>query len=333
MSIMVNPNYIKAPAVDNLNHLKNIIHSLEYTSIPYSYIDERHLEELQNNNKISNKIHNDINIWKKKIGIPHAKGLIQSMISLLRSLGIITNTKIEKHELEYPLGVSGPILNTFLTKSVGAVKLTQIGYSLLSLLQKNDVKSFSKYDDILFWRFLISNITHNFQRLIETSNSYNVSLKNVLEKYEMDSRSRNYFSNWINYFDLQGIELSKNEKILSKRKVVKKLISSVILELNILEHKMYSIEHLKNTISQRLDLSSTVINFLKIFEIILIHSKSIEESHSIIEGTTSSRMGLSLPNYPKINMLKIHAGIPLELILKNVSDSEIDSVLNLGDYK
>jgi hypothetical protein len=330
---MISQNYIKAPAVDNLNHLKNIIHSLEYTPIPYSYIDERHLEELQNNKKISHKIHNDIDIWKKKIGIPLAKGLIQSMISLLRSLDIITNTKIEKHELSYPLGVSGPILNTFLTKSVGAVKLTQIGYSLLSLLQQNDVKSFSKYDDILFWRFLICNITHNFQRLIETSNSYDVSIMTVLEKYEMDSRSRNYFSNWINYFDLQGVEKNENEKILSKRKVVKKLISSVILELNTLEHKIYSIENLKNIISQRLDLSNTVINFLKIFEIILIHSKSIKEHHSTIEGTTSSRMGLSLPSYPKINMLKIHNDLPLEQILKNIQDSEINSVLNLGDNK
>lgn len=326
--MMIIQNYIKAPAVDNLNHLKNIIHSLEYTPIPYSYIDERHLEELQNNNKISNKIHNDIDIWKKKTRIPLAKGLIQSMISLLRSLGIITNTKIEKHELSYPLGISGPTLNTFLTKSVGAVKLTKIGYSLLSLLQQNDEKSFKKYDDILFWRFLISNVTHNFQRLIETSNSYDVGLMFVLEKYEMDSRSRNYFSNWINYFDLQGIGLNKNEKILSKRKVAQKIISSVILELNNFEHKIYSIENLKNMISQKLDLSSTVVNFLKIFEIILFHSKSNKESYSIIEGTTSSRRGLSLPNYPKINMLKIHNDIPLDLILKNMDDSEINGILN-----
>jgi hypothetical protein len=330
---MISQNYIKAPAVDNLNHLKNIIHSLEFTPIPYSYIDKRHLDDLQDKGKISKKIYNEIDIWKKKIGIPQAKGLIQSMLSILRSLDIITNLKIGKHELEHPLGVSGPILNTFLTKSVGAVKLTKIGYSLLTLLQQNDNKSINKYENILFWRFLISNITHNFQRLIETPASYNFSLTQVLEKYEMDSRSRNYFLNWINYFDLQGIELSDGGKILSKNKVIKKLISSVILELNTLEHSIYSIEYLEKLISQRLDLSSTMINFFNIFEIILIHSKSIKEYSSSIEGTTSSRYSLSLPHYPKINMLKIHGVIPLELISNNINNSEINSVLNLSDDK
>ena len=74
---------IKAPCVDDLNILKNIIQSLEHTPIPFSFIDERNLEKLEEDKKISSVIHKQINEWKKQQGISHAKGLLQSIVSLL----------------------------------------------------------------------------------------------------------------------------------------------------------------------------------------------------------------------------------------------------------
>ncbi len=330
--MQLNEKIIKAPAVDNLNILKKIIKSLEYTPIPFSYIDERNLESLENKRKISHQVHESINEWKDSQEISHAKGLLQSIVSLLRSLNIISNVKIEKEFLDTPLGFSGPMLNTFLTKSIDAVMLTKIGYDLLDLLKKDDIQSRNVYDNILFWRFLHSNISHNFQRLFENSDTYTKGIEKTLEKFETDTRTRGIFLSWINYFDLKGInETHSNSIILSKKKVIKKIVSSTILELNTLKIDIYSIEILSNHISQQLDLSNTICDFLSVFEIILKYVNLSDEQKKSISGTTSSRISSHLPNFPKINMLKIHSGIPMDQILENITDSEFNSVLNFGD--
>ena len=60
---------INAPAVDNLNSIKNIIQSLELIPIPLSFIDEGHLQELEENRKILPQVHEAINEWKEQQGI------------------------------------------------------------------------------------------------------------------------------------------------------------------------------------------------------------------------------------------------------------------------
>ena len=61
---------MKAPAVSNLDNLQNVIKNLKYTPIPYSYIDEGHLSDLEKQKKISKEIHKTIDDWKKEQGIP-----------------------------------------------------------------------------------------------------------------------------------------------------------------------------------------------------------------------------------------------------------------------
>ncbi len=224
-------------------------------------------------------------------------------------------------------------MSLFVQKKVDAVKLTQTGYHLLNLLKVDDRKSQEEYDNMLFWKFLHSNITHNFQRLIEDPISYSAGINEILKKFESDTRTIGIFLNWIRYFDFKGIGSDDVKSIiLSKKKIVKKIISSTILELNTFEKggTLEEIEILSNQISQQLDLSKTRVNFLIIFEIILSHIQSINEDKKPIEGTSSSRDSLSLPNYPKIDMLKIHDSIPMDSILEHVTESELSSVLNLG---
>ena len=249
---------IKAPCVDNLNILKNIIKSLEDTPIPFSFIDERNLKALENSNKISSVLHGQINAWKDQQGIGHAIGLLQSIVSLLKSLDIVESTKIAKGNLDVPLGFSGPIMSLFVQKKVDAVKLTQTGYHLLNLLKVDDRKSQEEYDNMLFWKFLHSNITHNFQRLIEDPMSYSAGINEILKKFESDTRARGIFLNWIRYFDFQGIGSDDIKSIiLSKKKIARKLISATILELNTIEKETHSIQILSNQISQQLDLSQS----------------------------------------------------------------------------
>ncbi|MCE2506236.1 MAG: hypothetical protein J4F36_07175 [Nitrosopumilaceae archaeon] len=321
--MMASVKIIKAPAVDDLNDLKKIIKSLEYSTIPYSYIDERRLQELQNEKKLSKKNHEKINDWKISEGISCTKGNLQSMVSLLKSLGIIASIKLDEKNLEQPLGFSGPMLSSFISKSVDAVKLTKIGYTLCYLLHSEN-NSISEYDDLLFWRFLHSNIIHNFQKLIEDSNSYTKGIDVVLKNIEMDSRTVNYFLKWSSYFELLGID----SKLLIKKKVVKKIIFSTIFELNQLKPGIYSIQKLTRIISKELDFSSKLINFFLIFEIILQHIQLSKENEKEVEGTYSSRDELSLPNFPKVNMLKIHPPIRFNSLVKNVSESELNAVIN-----
>ena len=318
-------NIIKAPAVDDLNNLKKIIKSLEYSAIPYSYIDERRLQDLENDNRLSKKNHEKINEWKKSEGISCTKGDLQSMVSLLKSLGIIVSVKLEEKDLEQPLGFSGPMLNSFITKSIDAVKLTKIGHTLCRLLDTND-NFISEYDDILFWRFLHSNITHNFQKLIEDRDSYTKGVDVVLKNIEMDSRTRNYFLRWARYFELLGID----SKLLIEKKVAKKIIFCTVFELNKLRPGIYSIQKLSSLVSKELDLSNKLINFFLIFEIILQHIQLSKETKKELEGTYSSRDESSLPNFPKINMLKINSPIRFNSLIQNVSESEFDAVVNNG---
>ena len=122
---------IKAPAVDNLNSIKNIIQSLELIPIPLSFIDEGHLHELEENNKILPQVHEAINEWKEQQGISSTiMVFLQPIVSLLKSLDIVESTKIEKDDLDLPLGSSGLMMSTFLTKSVDAVRLTKTGIYL-----------------------------------------------------------------------------------------------------------------------------------------------------------------------------------------------------------
>ena len=322
---MTSINIIKAPAVDDLNDLKKIIKSLEYSTIPYSYIDERRLQELENGNKLSKENHKKINNWKITEGVSCAKGYLQSMVSLLKSLEIITTVKLKEKDLEQPLGFSGPILNSFIHKSVDAVKLTKTGYSLCHLLE-NDCNTILEYDDMLFWRFLHSNITHNFQKLIEDGDSYTKGIDIVLKNIEMDSRTVNYFLRWARYFELLGID----SKILIGKKVVKKIIFSSIFELNKLKPGTYSIQKLSSLISKELDFSNKLVNFFLIFEILLQHIQLSKENKKELEGSYSSRDELSLPNFPKINMLKINPPIKFNPLMQNVSESELNAVVNGG---
>ena len=327
--MLTNHEIIKAPAVDDLNHLKKIILSLEYTSIPYSYVDERRLQELQDDGKLSKENHEKIDNWKIEQGIPLAKGFLQSVVSLLKSLGIIISKKIQKEDLARPLGFSGPMLDSFIDKNIDAVELTEIGYTMCNLLEANENKSMNEYDNLLFWRFLHSNITHNFQKLIEEKNSYIQGIDVILKNIEMDSRSANYFLRWASYFELLGI----GSKLLIEKKVAKKIIFSTIYELNKLKPGIYSIQKLSNRVSKELDFSNNLIDFFLIFEIILRQIHSSTKNKKAIEGTSSSRDELALPHFPKVNMLKINHAIQFDSIIQNVSEFELNSILKLGVTK
>ena len=106
------------------------------------------------------------------------------------------------------------------------------------------------YENLLFWRFLSSNITHNFQKLIEDNDSYVKGVNYTLKKFERDAISITLFRGWVKYFELTGIGSDK----LIRKKVAKKIISVTILELNLLRIGIHSIQKLASDISKKLEI-------------------------------------------------------------------------------
>ena len=111
------------------------------------------------------------------------------------------------------------------------------------------------------------------------------------------------------------------------------IISVTVLELNLLRIGIHSIQKLASDISKKLDLSSTFIDFFSVFEIILRQIQSSDEETKAIEGLESARDEKSLPNFPKVSLLKINHMIQIDLVLKHVSEHELLGIINLGDGK
>ena len=181
----------------------------------------------------------------------------------------------------------------------------------------------NKYYDLLFWKFLTSNITHNFQRLIEDRASYEIGVEHCLKKCEKDRITRTMFANWTQYFELSTFD---SNKLILKR-VAKKIITSTIFELNSLGKGVYSIQKISNIVSKKLGLSDNAVNFSLIFEIILVDNHSSKINPQPIEGTEASRSSMSLPNFQKINMLKINDKIESIIDWKNIPDQKLEEVI------
>ena len=94
---------------------------------------------------------------------------------------------------------------------------------------------------------------------------------------------------------------------------------------------MYSIQKLSSNISRKLDFSNSLINFFSVFEIILRQIQSSDEETKAIEGLESARDEKSLPNFPKVSLLKINHMIQIKLVLNHVSERELEGVINTRD--
>ena len=158
--------------MDKLSDLKKIIKSLEFITIPYTYLDSRNIVELKEKKSLSDEIFEEINFWKDRHKFKLSKGYFSEIISLLRELGIIQTRILEDFELDLPLGGTGPILrNITNNKKIQTAVLTDIGYEICSSIG-DDVENLKIYDSFLFWRFLKSRIIPIWQRLIEREESF-----------------------------------------------------------------------------------------------------------------------------------------------------------------
>jgi len=318
-----------APAVDDLGKLKRVIKSLEFVSIPYQYLDSRNLERLCSYGKISENVYSALQEWKLQNNFTLAKGFFSEVVSLLKELEIVESRDLTEDELDNTLGIEGPTYREFIiSPRTSTIQLTDIGYELCRLISNNQ-NEIKEYSITLFWLFLRNqNLRPIWQMLMGKREVFlDKDISVVLKQIENDSYTRNMFSKWSDYFDLYGINPTNPRlKILDRKKVSLKLLYATILELNnkYVGDDGYHVETLVTEISNQFRISPTFVNFYNILQTIL----ELDEKKSI-SGSTTGRAERSLPNYNRINKLRIKSKIELFPSFSKVPDSKLISFSNV----
>jgi len=323
--LQTNP-FRTAPQVDKLEDLKKFIQSLEFLAVPYPFIDSRNIEKLSSEGKLSLSSYTELKDWKLRKQFSLAKGYFTEIISLMKILGIVEGRPLINSELEMPLGIDGPLVkNLVASKNIQTIQLTDLGHRLCSLLNTQTIQSLKEYDTYLFWLILTSRIRPVWQRLMESSNTFsNLDIsKSILQIGEKDGITISTFLKWSNYFNLCTIDPDQSgKKLMEKGKVALKLLYATVLELNknFISQDGYTVEELTKTISKNFKISPSIVNFYNILETIFEYNKKKN-----IIGSTTGRKGKSLPNYSRINILKIQSEIKLLPDFENVTDAKLNS--------
>jgi len=306
----------------NIERLEGIVKIFEgCEKAPLSSIDDYTLRKKNKAGELNDEIYEYIKEWKETVDLTNSGGELPECLRVAKHWGMIENEKMDESELNQPFGgYDGPLMSTFLKKKVNAVKLTNLGESLLGLLL-HDRKN--EYKQILFWRCLLFPPGMAIiQRLIEDEECYKKQYDDKIKSINADKFSH-YIKDSIKYFDLRSNDKS-SANVLDNKKVGKRIIACVILELNSLHGEQY-IDEIVKKISTSLDLSQNSINFFKILEIINERTDS-----EIISGQISSRKRQGLPNYPQIQMLDIKNNVSINDVIEEITDAELNSIFN-GD--
>jgi len=317
-----------APAVSDLGEIKKIIKSLEYQAIPYSYLDSSNLKKLEKTGKLRKEVSNQIGTWKERNNIKHGAGFLAEIVHLLRVLNIIQDRKIRIDELENYLEPDGPSYSDFISSDkISVQELTKQGYAICDLIT-DDVNESKKFDVYLFWLFLRNDkLVPIWQYLIIKPEVFkNQNITAAIKSIENDSFTISSFVRWSDYFNLCRINHEQSGKILDEKKVALKFLHATIIELNnsyIGDHG-YHVEDLVKEITEKFHLSTNSLNFYNILErIFLIDNKKS------VEGSFTGRGEKTLPNFPKINKLKIRSKIELFPQFSSVKNSDLSSFINI----
>ena len=318
-----------APQVDDLNDLRKFINLIAFYKIPYTDLEKRKLDKQREDEIVSENVFQQIMVWKEANQIRDAMGWLSEIFSLLNSLGIITKSTLNQDDLDTPLCDNGPLLKDITNKKLSkTASLTDDGYDLFSLISNDSEENKKEYDAKLFWLILRSEIYPVWQRLIERKEIFSSkSVKTTINEIGVnDGQTKNLFFKWSKYFDLFDYESSVNRgEIFDKKKIALKLLYSTIFELNssFVSEVGYDVEELVNKISKKFqNLSTLSINFLNILETILDMA-----DREKIEGSTVARGGVSLPNHPRVSILKIKSKIPIFPNFSNIPD---ETLLSFG---
>ena len=318
-----------APLVDNLEDLSKFIDLISLYKIPYSFIDKKQLEENKEDGNISENVYQKIINWKDENKISTRVGYLSDIFALLERLGIITKSKLDEDDLNQLFCETDLTLKDITNgKTSVTASLTDIGYDLNSLILNDSDESRIEYKSKLFWLILRSEMNPVWQRLIEKKEIFStlpVSAA-IKEIGLIDDHTGGRFLKWSKYFDLFDFGSIINAgEIFEKKKFALKLLYSTIFELNLsfISKEGYYVEELVNEISKKFqDLSNVSINFLNILETIFEM-----DGKENVEGSTMSKVTITLPNHPKVSILKIKSKIS---IFPKFRDIPNETLLSFG---
>ena len=199
--------YRTAPLVDDLGDIKNILSSLEFTAIPFLWLDGFEKNPKFDNPKITDKLSD----WMNKNEFKSSSGYFKELIYLLRPLGIVQDRQISASDLENPLGVDGPILSLLNPPRAAKVQeLTVLGKELCDIVISGERQFVQNYS---FWTFLTHEAYLQNTKLAPLipiwryvfsyiSPKANPSVNDTLKRFTTDSYTINAFQKWSVFFNL-----------------------------------------------------------------------------------------------------------------------------------
>ena len=203
-----------------------------------------------------------------------------------------------------PLGGDGPPIAEVIGSNSRArmYYLTQMGERCHSTMKDDHLA----FESVLFW-LLLRNRTFLplIQQIILNPISYdNVDVAEVMST--ADSVSKNVMLHWLRYFSLVSYV---GKHVLQVRILARRLLTAAILEINhsFVGDETYYVKEIDRKLNEAFSLSSTATDFTSALSVIFQHSKAS------IQGYSSSRGDVSLPNFPRISILKFVDAIPVSV--------------------
>lgn len=241
--------------------------------------------------------------WKRKQGIDSADE--SEYRYLLRDLGLVADRELTEVDSVLPLGGDGPPAACLLPAGSRAKVffLTQDGEALYTQL----VSDRPTYESTLFWLILRNQLyLRLIQQVVLDRQSYGASdIRKLIGT--KDSTSKNCAVQWLRYF---GIARSENGCKLDAETLARRLLGAAILEINkyFERSETYYVKEVDRRLNEAFSLSPSVTDFSAALDTIFHYADK-----SIMQGYTSGRRDVSLPNHHGISMLKFTGTLPLSI--------------------
>ena len=269
--------------------------------VPLIEIERRKLKQMPTQESIQAFVD-----WKRKQGIDSADE--SEYRYLLRDLGLISDREFTELDLVLPLGGDGPPAAWLLATGSKArvFFLTQDGEALYDQL----VSDRPTYESTLFWLILRNQLyLRLIQQVILDRQSYGASDVRKLIGTK-DSTSKNCAVQWLRFF---GIVRSENGCKLDVETLARRLLGAAILEINkhLERSETYYVKEVDRRLNEAFSLSPSATDFSAALDTIFHYADK-----STVQGYTSGRRDVSLPNHHGISMLKFNGNIPLSIALQ-----------------
>jgi hypothetical protein len=320
--------YRKFPRAYDLGKIARYLTVLHESPIPLREIEERKLESSMAAGRVTQEIGEAVRRWKRERGLESSDE--SEYRYLMRDLGIIHERDVDPEiEREIPIGGDGPTIGTLvpLSSREGLYFLSRVGEILYSFC----VEDKPSYQAMLFWLILRNqSYLPLIQQVIVARESYiGKDLADVMQTN--DSTSLNCALNWLRYFGIAKCAKSKSSAQdnfnlrpkstcrLETANLATYLLGAAILEIGetLSINEDYYVKEIDRHLNEKFSLNPSATDFVAAIDLIFRYSRPL------VKGYSSSRGDATLPNFPRISIVRFTGKIPLTLLTKVSREEEL----------